>query len=112
MTVFRVVLFLAWVLLAVVSWHAIAVLGLEGGNIFFTDFAHPWRAQFNTDLSLHLVIFAVWVWWREASPPVGWLCALGAFLGGLFTLMYLLAATYRANGDLRVLLLGKHARAM
>ena len=51
----------AWVVLFAVTWRAAAELGFGGGNAFFTDFSHPSRAQFNTDLSLQLVLFAVWV---------------------------------------------------
>ena len=81
---------------------------MSGGNIFFSDFSHAWRAQFNTDLSLHLILFAIWVFWRENSKLVGLVCALLCVLGGLFTFLYLAIAAYRAR-DARSLLLGVHA---
>jgi len=98
-----------WVVLFAVTWRAATELGLGGGNVFFSDFAHPWRAQFNTDLSLHLLLFAVWVFWREHSKLLGSVCAVLCALGGIFTFLYLGIAVYRAGGDIRAFLLGAHA---
>ena len=98
-----------WVVLLAVTWRAATELGLDGGNVFFSDFSHPWRAQFNTDLALHLLLFAVWAFWRERSRLLGLACAVLCSLGGIFTFLYLLVAVYRARGDTRVLLLGAHA---
>ena len=98
-----------WLVLLAVTWRAAAELGLGGGNVFFSDFSHPWRAQFNTDLSLHLLLFAVWVFWREHSKLLGLVCAVLCALGGIFTFLYLVVASYRSRGDARVLLLGAHA---
>ena len=108
MQAFRLFALVVWLVLLVVTWRAVAELGVSGGNIFFSDFAHPWRAQFDTDLSLHLVLFAVWVFWRETSKPVGLACALLCVLGGVFTFLYLSVAAWRAR-DARALLLGAHA---
>jgi hypothetical protein len=105
----RLFVLAVWVVLLVVTWRAAAELGLAGGNVFVSDFSHPWRAQFNTDLSLHLLLFAVWVFWREHSKLLGLVCALLCALGGIFTFPYFLFAVYRARGDARVLLLGTHA---
>lgn len=98
-----------WIAIVAVTWRAAAELGLGGGNVFFADFAHPWRAQFDADLSLHLLVVAVWVFWRERSKLVGVACAALCALGGLFTFLYLLVAVARARGDARALLLGAHA---
>jgi hypothetical protein len=98
-----------WLVLLAATWRAAAELGLGGGNVFFSDFSHPWRAQFNTDLSLHLLLFAVWVFWREHSKLLGLVCAVLCALGGIFTFLYLVVAAYRSRGDARVLLLGAHA---
>lgn len=98
-----------WVVLLAVTWHAIAAMGFGGGNLFFADFAHPWRAQFNTDFSFHVLFIAIWVFWRAQSKPLGLLFALLCALGGVFTFAYLAVAAYRARGDTRVLLLGAHA---
>jgi hypothetical protein len=109
MRLLQVYLVTAWLLLVGVTAHAVMSLGLDGGNIFLTDFAQPWRAQFNTDFTLHVLPIAAWIIWREPSKIVGLLCAVGAIAGGVFTLPYLLIATIRARGDLRRLLLGKHS---
>lgn len=109
MILLRGYLILGWLLLAGITAWAVTTLGLEGGKVFFSDFAHAWRASFYTDFLLHVLPIAAWVFWREPSKPVGLLCALGTTMGGLFTLVYLLVASYRSGGDVRRLLLGHHA---
>jgi hypothetical protein len=106
---FRLFVSAIWIVLLLVTWRATAELGVGGGNVFFSDFSHPWRAQFNADLSLHLLLFAVWVVWREHSKVLGLVCAVFCALGGIFTFLYLLVAVFRAQGDTRALLLGAHA---
>jgi len=106
---FRLFVLAIWVALLAVTWRAVSELGLGGGNVFFADFSQPWRAQFNTDLSLHILLFAVWVFWREHSKLLGLVCAVFCALGGIFTFLYILVAVSRARGDARVLLLGAHA---
>lgn len=109
MNIFRVIVGLLWVLLLVVSVKAIQQLGMDGANIFISDFAHPWRAQFNTDFSAHLVLVCIWTIYREPKLWVGIPCAILCFMcGGAFSLAYILVATFRAHGDARKLLLGKH----
>lgn len=109
MGLLRAYLLLGWLLLVAVTAWAVTTLGLDGGKVFFSDFAHAWRAQTNTDFLLHVLPIAAWVFWRERSKTVGLLCALGTFAGGAFTLLYLLVATFRAGGDVRRLLLGHRA---
>lgn len=106
---FRLFVFAIWVVLLAVTWRAVAEMGMGGGNVFFADFSQPWRAQFNTDLSLHLLLFAVWVFWRERSKLIGLACAVLCAFGGIFTFPYLFASLLRSRGDVRVLLLGSHA---
>lgn len=109
MNIMRLLLIVAWAALAFITWRAIDLLGAEGSNIFVSDFAQPWRAQFYTDFAIHVTLVAAWIIWREPSKIIGILCALGCFVGGaLVTLLYVLIATYRAGGDSRKLLLGKH----
>jgi len=109
MRAFQVFLVAIWVALLVVTWRAIADLGLGGGNVFVSDLSHPWRAQFNVDFLLHLLLFAFWVFWREASKLVGLVCAVLCVLGGMFTFPYLLLLAIRSRGDFRAFLLGTHA---
>lgn len=109
MNLLRGYLLLGWLLLATITAWAISSLGVDAANVFFSDFEHAWRAQFYTDFMLHVLPISAWVFWREHSKAVGLLCALGTLMGGLFTLLYLLVASYRAKGDVRNLLLGHHA---
>ena len=106
---FRVFVALCWIVLLAVTWRAVAELGMGAGTVFFSDFSQPWRAQFNTDFSLHLLLFAVWVFWREHSKLVGIACAVFCAFGGIFTFAYLLVSLARSRGDVRDLLLGTHA---
>src|SRR5262245_22796789 len=71
MNAFRFLLVILWVLIIGITWYALRELGSEGGMVFVTDFSHPWRAQFYTDFSIHLLLFAIWVFWREQSKVVG-----------------------------------------
>lgn len=109
MNLLRAYLVLGWLLLMAISAWAISTQGLDGGQVFIHDFSHAWRAQFNTDFLLHVVPISAWAYWRERSRAVGVLCAAGVWMGGVFTLAYVLAASFRSGGDLRRLLLGRHA---
>lgn len=112
MTVFRVLLGLAWLGLLAVSVNAVRQLGLgAAGDVFFSDMSHPWRAQYNTDFLLHVVLVAAWMVYRSRSWIVGLICGLLAInVGGVFTLAYILVATFQAKGDMRKVLLGWRAR--
>lgn len=109
MNLFRGFLIIGWVLLMAVSVQAVSSMGFEGGKVFFDDFSHPWRAQFYTDFLLHVLPITAWVFWREPSKVTGLLCAVGTTFGGVFTLLYLFITTFREQGDIRRVLLGKHA---
>ena len=105
-TLLKVVLVIFIAIIYVVSFFAVKELGFAEGMVFVSDFAHPWRAQFNTDFSLHILLVATWVFWREDNIAAKVLCALGCFMGGLFTFPYLLVSLLRSGGDVRKLLLG------
>ena len=109
MNALKALLLVLWILLTGMTIYAVQVLGSDGGLVFISDFSHPWRAQFNTDFSMHLLLFILWVVWREKSKAVGLVAGLLCLMGGLFTLLYLLVAAYRAKGDPKKLLLGVHA---
>ena len=109
MNALRGYLIIGWCFLTGITIWAVATLGLGGINVFFSDLSHAWRAQFYTDFLLHVVPITIWVYWRESSRLAGVLCALGTLMGGLFTILYLLVATFRSGGDVRRLLLGRHA---
>ncbi len=107
-TVYRIGLAVGWLGLFAVSVKALQLMGLNSaGTVFISDFDHPWRAQFNTDLGLHLLLAGSWMIYRTRSLAIGALCAVLAInLGGLFTLAYVLVASFRAEGDFRKVLLG------
>ncbi|WP_157622888.1 hypothetical protein [Solimonas soli] len=109
MTILRVVLAVAWMTILLVGVHAVNSMGLApGGKVFFEDFAHPWRAQYNADFSIHLLLMAAWITYRERNLAVGLpLGALAVLLGGTYSLAYIFVATFRAGGNVETLLLGK-----
>jgi hypothetical protein len=58
-------------------------------------------------LEAHLLLFAAWIAWRHRWSPGGFVAGAAAvLLGALFTLPYLLAASFKA-GNARALLLGE-----
>jgi hypothetical protein len=112
MTLFRTALVVAWLAIVAVTVNAISSLGLADGKLFITDFAHPWRAQFNGDFSLHLLLMMAWIAYRERKPVRAVALALPVVLGSLYTLPYIFVATFRAKGRFDVLLLGRQQRAL
>lgn len=105
---FRATLLAAWLAMVFASARAIIGMGADlAGDVFFADFAHPWRGQFNTDLILHLGLVAGWIAWREnrlitAIP----FAVLSLVAGGVFTFAYLLAISFTAKSE-AAFLLGK-----
>jgi hypothetical protein len=80
--------------------------------IFFGDMASlTWPGQFNFDFTCFLLLSGLWLAWRHHFSPGGLLLGLVGVFGGIMLLApYLLFASYKANGSMKVLLLGK-ARA-
>ena len=111
MKTLQILLAVFWIAILAITFYAARELGSEGGMVFVSDFMHPWRAQFNTDFSLHIVLIAIWVFWREKSKALGSIFALLCLMGGLFTFLYLLIAAHRAKGNAKNLMLGVHANA-
>jgi len=108
LTGLRLLLCLGWAALLTIAVHALDVLGAQAAvSVFFRDFGHPWRAFYNSDLGLHLLLAAAWMMVRARSLPAGLACAaMELFWGGLFTLPYLLVVSFQEKGDLRRILLG------
>ncbi len=110
--ILRTVLLAGWVVMLLFTTRAISALGVDtAGDVFFEDFAHPWRGQFNIDLLLHLGLIGGWIAWREKRILTGVpFAALSILLGGVFTLGYVLACTFTSNGNITHLLVGnKHS---
>lgn len=79
--------------------------------IFFGDIAAmTWPGQFNLDFTCLLMFSGLWLAWRHHFTPPGLVLGLLGAVGGTAVLApYLLWASYRAGGDVKVLLLG-HTR--
>lgn len=108
MTAFRI--FLAMVI-ACLSTYTIVVGINHGWNllpIFFSNItAMTWSGQFNLDFTTFLTLSGLWLAWRHHFSAGGLALGVLGFFGGMMVLApYLLYASYKANGDVRVLLLG------
>ena len=108
MTAFRI--FLAMVI-ACLSTYTVVVGINHGWNllpIFFSNIAAmTWSGQFNLDFTTFLALSGLWLAWRHHFSAGGLALGVLGFFGGMMVLApYLLYASYKANGDLRVLLLG------
>jgi hypothetical protein len=110
MTVLRIALALAVLVMAWLTFQAGQQLGLDtAGDFFFGDMAHPWRAQFNVDFSFHLLLVGAWMIWSASNRALGLLFGLLAVTGGaLFTFAYLLFQTCRTDGNFKAVILGRH----
>ncbi len=77
--------------------------------IFFGDIASlTWPGQFNFDFLCFLLLSGLWLAWRHHFSSGGILLGLAGVFGGILLLApYLLLASYRANGDIKELLLGR-----
>jgi hypothetical protein len=102
---------IGWLVVLAVSVAALRQEGMSAGRVFFADIAQfAWRAQFNIDFLLHLLLFAAWVAWRHRRRRGGLVLAACCVLGGgLFSLAYLFCAVIGARGDISCLLLGENS---
>jgi hypothetical protein len=109
MTSFRILMLAATAAIVAVTGVAVAQMGLLAAiTTFSSDLGHPWRAQFYSDLEIHLLLTACWMIYRERSKAAGVCCGLAAIvLGAVFTAPYILIASFRAKGDATVLLTGR-----
>ncbi len=107
------------VLLASIVGIVLVYTGLVGTThgwnfmpVFFQDiFAMTWSGQFNLDFSCLLILSGLWLAWRHQFSTLGVALAVLALVGGSPLLCtYLLIASIKAKGDVKVLLLGS-ARA-
>ena len=90
-----------------------AIVGVNYGwnllPIFFGDIAAmTWPGQFNFDFLCFLMLSGLWLAWRHHFSPGGLVLGLLGFFGGMmFLAPYLLIASFRADGDMKILFLGK-----
>lgn len=92
-------------------------VGVEHGwnlmPVFFGDIAAmTWPGQFNSDFLCFLSLSGLWLAWRHDFTAGGLaLGVLGVFGGMMLLAPYLLWATSRADGDIRVVMLGERRAA-
>ena len=99
----------------VLSAYTLLVVSGHGLNLFSVFFGYmqkiSWAGQFNLDFMFMLLFSAIWVMWRHHYSLSGIALGVVAFLGGApFLCIYLLIQSFQAEGDVRVMLLGR-ARA-
>lgn len=110
MLIFRTILIILFIFLAI---YTAIVIGEHGWNlfpIFFGDMATmAWPGQFNTDFIGFLVLSATWLAWRNEFTASGLVLAVFGFFGGImFLAPYLLIMTYKTDSDMPKLLLGEN----
>lgn len=109
MTLFRLLLA---AIIATVGIYTIIVVAEHGLNFlpfYFADIMKMgWPGQFNMDFSAMLLLGSVWLMWRHHFSPLGLLFGVAIFVGGApFLCTYLLVASFKAGGNVKVLLLGE-----
>lgn len=88
----------------VVTEHGLGLLPVFFGDIL----AMGWPGQFNVDFLGFLVLSGFWLAWRHGFSPAGLALGVLGFFGGIPVLAsYLLIVSFRARGDVAVLLLGR-----
>ncbi len=108
MLAFRALLLVLFTALLVYT----VIVGINHGwnliPIFFNDMmAMTWPGQFNFDFMGFLILSGLWLAWRHHFTPTGLLLGLFGFFGGiLFLSAYLFVASFKANGDIKELMLG------
>lgn len=108
MIYFRILLSLMFLTIAAYTAVTISHHGLGLLTVFFGDMrAMTWPGQFNLDFFTFLLMSGLWLAWRHNFSPAGLAFGIvGVFGGMLFLSAYLLVASFRAKGDIRVMLLG------
>ena len=109
MTAFRTLLAVIFVSIAGYTLVTVTNHGLSLFTIFFGDMAEmAWPGQFNFDFLCFLVLSATWLSWRHHFSPAGLFFGVCGLFGGAFFLSaYLLIVSFKAAGDIQVILLGE-----
>ena len=109
MDTFRILLGI--LIIGIIGYTGIVIFN-HGWNllpIFFGDMAAmTWPGQFNFDFMCFLILSGLWLAWRHHFTLGGLALGVLEFFGGIMVLApYLLFASFKANGDIKVLFLGK-----
>jgi hypothetical protein len=113
MTLFRLLLITIIATVGVYTAIVVANHGLGLLPIFFGDIAKmEWPGQFNMDFFSFLTLGATYIMWRHHFAPIGLVLGILVFAGGApYMCIYLLVASFQANGDVKEILLGKRRAA-
>jgi hypothetical protein len=104
------------ILLVIMISGILGYTGIVGVNhgwnlfpVFFGDIAAMnWPGQFNLDFTCLLAFSGIWLAWRHHFTLGGLALGLLGLFGGTMVLApYLLIASFKANGDMKEILLGK-----
>jgi len=108
MSAFRVLLGIFIIGIFVFTGMVIPNHGWNLLPIFFGDMAAmTWPGRFNFDFLCFLILSGLWLAWRHHFSLGGMILGVLGLFGGIMVLApYLLVASYKANGDIRILLLG------
>ena len=108
---FSVLLALLGISMLGYSAYVIVQHGINIFPLFFGEIqALTWQGQFNYDFACYLLLSVIWIAWRQKFAPASFLLSLvGMILGMTFFAPYLLYLTFKEKGNIRNVLLGKHA---
>lgn len=109
MNFLRIILVVIFLSIFTYTVITISVHGVNLLPIFFDDISKmAWPGQFNVDFSCFLILSALWVSWRNTFSLTGILLGIiAAFGGALFLSAYMFIESFRVDGDIYSLLLGK-----
>ena len=112
MNILRLFLIASTLIIFSITYYALTTQGVNWPAIYFGDvLSLNWRSQFNIDFLIHLFLLATWIVWREGITVKGYIFGfLSIFMGGMFGFPYMLYATFKANGNPKLVLLGVHAK--
>lgn len=104
--------FLLVLMAATLTVYTVMAIGNEGINLFantipaIADFG--WQGQFHLDFVTYLVLSGLWIAWRHDFSGSGIAFGIAAStIGIMFFAIYVFVASYQAEGDLSVVLLGE-----
>ncbi len=108
MTLFRIYLVVMFTTLVVYTLIVGATHGWNLFPLFFADIlTMNWAGQFNLDFLGFLSLSGLWVAWRHHFSPAGLGLGIIAFTGGIpFLSAYLIYASLKADGDMKIIMLG------
>lgn len=109
MNAFRGLLVLLFSSVVIYTAIVVANHGLGLFPVFFGDIAKvAWPGQFNVDFMALLILSGLWLAWRHHFSATGIALGVLGFFGGAPVLtVYLFVASFRARGDVKILLLGE-----